>query len=813
MSKASQITFNGGEYTEFMDPRVDVSKYAKGCRKLENFYPLPFGAAMSRPGTVHGGTAKYSDKTCRLMPFTFSTTTTFDIELGHEYMRFWKDQEIVNAPTPSGWVTGTDYTVDTYVTSGSISYRCIVAHTAAAFNTDLTALKWEESTALEVTSPYQENELYQVQFRQVQDVVYITHPAHAIRKLTRYADNHWSLAAVGWDDEFNYPPLDAMNTTTTTVAISAPAATRYAKGEVVTLTASTGLFTSNQVGEMMMVGHYRDDVVIKTTPHEVAGLVFPDYSDSIYVLGDWSFQTEGTDNFLVALEESEDNATWRTKRSYDVVGTSRNILATGTEQAPKYFRIRVTSRENPPVGLGAVTIEVADPFVPGLVKITAVANDLSATATIVDPPHSAAATTYWKEQFFSTRKGHPRALCFHRNRLCLGSTDVWISQPGNYENFRSRNDADSGFRVALNKTGSPFVQWMEDLRELRIGTTQAEAVVISENQNEAFSYANYRVRWDSNYGSKHLPAETINGTALFLQPEGRTLRYQALTGIENYYDANTLTTLADHIAGEGIVETAYQRQRYPTYHGVRSDGQVASLLYEESQNIQAWHRMVTDGSVESISVTPRPDEEDRVGYVVKRTLGGTSTRHIEFKALNQYRTLQDNTIEDMWFVDDGIRFTYSSPTSTITGLGHLEGVQVAVLGDGAKMSERVVSSGSITLDYPCSKVLVGRPYDMTLEPMHLESSSVIGRTKNISGAIVRLWRSGAALIRTGQEEWTSMEQPPNLLDTAPSLYTGDFEKSHVSGVWGRNVGIEVKGRSPLPLNVQAITLEFEIGRG
>lgn len=800
MPKVSQISFNGGEYTEFMDPRVDVAKYSKGCRTFENLYPLPFGGAMARPGTVHGGEAKYSDKVARLLPFSFSTTTTFDIEMGENYFRFWKDQAQVDAPTPSAWVTDTSYEVDDYVTESSVTYRCIVDHTSGTFATDLAANRWEVLSILEVTSDYAEADLYAIQRAQVQDVVYLVHPDYPLSKLTRLADDDWSLSKVDWSEDINYPPLANRNTTSTTITPSGTSGT-------ITLTASDDLFTADQAtnGDLMMIGHYRDDTSVSLT------ISAPAIGNSIYVLGDWSFQTTGIGKVVVTLEESEDNTTWTTKRQYTVDGTANNVLTTGTEQSPKYLRANCTSYTGGSGGQKAI-IEVSDPFVPGLVKITQFNSATSVTATVIENLHSTDATTEWAEQFFSDRRGHPRAVCFHRNRLCLGSSEIWLSQPGNYENFRTRNDADSGFKIALNRSGSPFVQWLQDLRELRVGTTQAEAVVIPENDNEVFSYSNYRVRWDSNYGSKHLQAESVNGTCLFLQPEGKTLRYQALTGIEDYYDANTLTTLADHIAGNGIIQTGYQRQPYPTYHGVREDGQLASLLYEESQDVQSWYRMVTDGGIESVSITPRPDEEDRVAYLVKRDVNGSTKRHIEFKALNQYRTLQDSEIESMWFVDDGIEITGSDMT-TLTGLDHLEGVEVAILADGAKVSGHTVSGGQVTLSTPCDKAIVGRSYNYTLEPMYLESQGIMGQSKNISGAIVRLWRSGNLQAKTGTEEWSQMEFPAATLDTAPPLYTGDTDKVHLSGEWSRNVGITLQGSSPLPVNIMAITLEFEVGRG
>ena len=800
MPKTSQLSFNGGEFTEFMDPRVDVAKYGKGCRTLENFYVLPFGSALARPGTVHGGPTKNQARKARLHPFSFSTTTTFDIEVGHEYLRFWKDQAQVNAPTPSAWVTATAYEVDDYVLEGGITYRCIVGHTAGVFATDLAAVKWEALEILEVTSPYQEEHLYELQFEQVQDVVYIAHASYPIKKLVRYADDDWRLESVSFEGEYDYPPLTPRNfDETKTIAIGAGYDT---KGSSVTLTASVSMFTENQVGDTLMIGHVRDE----TTIRHVVTATGP--SSSIYVLGDWSFQTVGTGTFKVTLEESIDNATWINRRQYDIKGTENNALVTSSEQTPKYFRINITDYTHPG---GTVILEVSDALVPGLVRITGYTSGTVLTAKVIEPFHSGDATYRWAEQFFSARRGYARAVCISANRLCIGSTDVWLSQPGNYENFRTRNDADSGFSIAIRRSGSPFVQWMEDLRGLRVGTTQAEAVIVPESTTEVLSYSNYLVRWDTNYGSKYMRATPVNGTAFFLQPEGRTLRSQELTGIEEYYDANSLTLLADHILGRGLVQTAFQRQRYPTFHGVRTDGQVASLTYEASQDVKAWHRMVTDGAIESISVTPRPDEEDRVAYIVNRTINGSTVRHVEFKALDQYRTLQDSDLPNMWYVDDGMKFEGSGLT-TITGLSHLEGATVAVLTDGAAIPERVVTGGSITLDYPADVVIVGLPYEMTLIPMFLESSAIMGQSKHVAAAIVRLWRSGSAKVRINDGDFSRLAMPANEWNDAPPLQTGDSEKVVIGSDWNRNVSVELVGRSPLPLNIQAITLEFEVGR-
>jgi hypothetical protein len=342
-----------------------------------------------------------------------------------------------------------------------------------------------------------------------------------------------------------------------------------------------------------------------------------------------------------------------------------------------------------------------------------------------------------------------------------------------------------------------------------VGTNLAEGVIVPENTSEAFGYNNYDLRWDTNHGSNKLRAEAINGTVLYLQQEGRTLRNQEITGVEDYYSSNAETTLADHILEGGVTQTAYQRQRYPTWHGVRKDGELASMLYEKNQNIFAWYRRKTDGEIESISVNPRADEEDQVCYIVKRSVNGSTVRNVEYVKIGQYRGLQNDETSEMWFVDDGIRVEGSGMTS-VSGLSHLEGETVAILCDGAKIAERTVSGGSVSLDYPTDIAIIGRPYEYTVIPMFVESQGTMGATKKITNAIVRLWKSGTCKMRINQGDWSTLSFPNLQSSNAPILQTGDSAKVSVNGDWSRNTAIEIKGRSPLPLNVQAITLEFQV---
>lgn len=83
-------SFNAGELSPLLTAREDLSKYQSGCSLMENMIPLPQGGAQKRPGTIYVAESKNNTK-IRLLPFEYSTTQSYIIELGNQYMRFYTD--------------------------------------------------------------------------------------------------------------------------------------------------------------------------------------------------------------------------------------------------------------------------------------------------------------------------------------------------------------------------------------------------------------------------------------------------------------------------------------------------------------------------------------------------------------------------------------------------------------------------------------------------------------------------------------------------------------------------------------------------
>ena len=139
--------FTAGELSPRLDGRTDLQKYFQGCKTLQNMVIHPHGGATRRPGTKFIAETK-SNGEARLIPFEFSTTQTYVLEFGNTYMRVYKDGgQVLNS-----------------------------------------------GTIVEISTPYSAAEANELKFTQSADVLYIVHPSHQPRKLSRSSHTSWSLS-------------------------------------------------------------------------------------------------------------------------------------------------------------------------------------------------------------------------------------------------------------------------------------------------------------------------------------------------------------------------------------------------------------------------------------------------------------------------------------------------------------------------------------------------------------------------------------------------------------------------------------------
>jgi len=198
-----QTNLTAGELSPLLALRVDFGKYANGVAAQENYLNLPQGGVTRRDGTAFVAEVKDSTKATRLIPFEFSTTQAYILEVGDQYMRFYRDNGRIESPP---------------------------------------------GTPVEIATTYLEAELFDLHFAQSADTLYITHPLHAPAKLTRTSHTAWTLTDITFlDGPYFDENLTTPNSAKSTITLTPSAAT----GSGITITASSAIFVSTDVGRFI----------------------------------------------------------------------------------------------------------------------------------------------------------------------------------------------------------------------------------------------------------------------------------------------------------------------------------------------------------------------------------------------------------------------------------------------------------------------------------------------------------------------------------------------------------------------------------
>ncbi|HDZ25119.1 hypothetical protein LCGC14_0359670 [marine sediment metagenome] len=90
--------FQSGELTPYLDGQVGLQEYSSGAKTMENFFPREQGPVSNRSGFRYVAETKTSAKQSRIIPFEFSTTQAYIIELGDLYARFFANEGQIQDP-------------------------------------------------------------------------------------------------------------------------------------------------------------------------------------------------------------------------------------------------------------------------------------------------------------------------------------------------------------------------------------------------------------------------------------------------------------------------------------------------------------------------------------------------------------------------------------------------------------------------------------------------------------------------------------------------------------------------------------------
>lgn len=666
MANIAVISVNAGELSPQIDARSDVRKYSSGCRSLRNMLPRIYGGAERRPGTKYIASVKTSSLKVRLEPFQYSDTIAYIAEFGEQYVRFYYDGgRVVGSGEPTAWADDTAYIVGQFVTYSSVIYRCLVAHTSDAetdetgdhekpiinFTDWVTADLDNGLPIVETPTPYQESDLFELQFRQSADVMWIVHPEYAPRKLTRTTATTFDLSTIAFNNGPFLKRNDLANDDDVTIT---PSATT---GDII-LTASAAVFDPKHIslpGALFKLTQPRVNTDTSGS-HAHGSAVNPGVIGSaIDVKGSFSFNTHGTWTKTVKLERNENEEGWETYRTF-ISNNDRNIQYTGTENADNVqYRINVTASTS---GTVNADITVNSSTQSGIARITAYTSSTVVSATVITDFASTEASLRWAEGAWSAYQGYPAAFTFFEGRAVYAGTPkspqtVWLSASDDFENFEEGTDDDDSFSRTLSSDKINLIRWASALEALVLGTIGGEWRIRATSLDEQITPTNVNIRQQTPYGSKKIQPMPVGDAVLFVDYVGRKIRELTFSDEKQKFVAPDLTALAEHITLTGITTIAHQRNPDSIVWSTLVDGSLLSMTYERAQNVVAWATHPVGGEdvvVESVAVIPGT-AEDEVWISVARTVDTDTVRYIEQL---QPRVAVD--MEDLFFVDSGLTF-------------------------------------------------------------------------------------------------------------------------------------------------------------
>ena len=318
------LGFTAGELSPWLDARIDLQAYQRGAGRLCNFTVLPYGGIKRRRGTRAVDYLECREGVPRLVPFRYSESDVLMLVFSPGTMLAYKDAWAVRTPDER------DY------------FRLTIPWTTA-------------------------EQINSLRFTQVNDVLFVTCPTHPVVKLSRLADNQWTVetlvpepyprasyapnaaalhVSLGTDGATAALELDAGGGSAFTSAMAGaeylladadiPERTYFRNESLAATVTACPNLSSAQVAHGAMVyvtdssnmrRYYTCRAAFDAERHFVSGKTSPaDYPQHfmpgimrladgkpIEVCGDWEIATHG-----------EWNATWELRRSYDSAGDANN---------------------------------------------------------------------------------------------------------------------------------------------------------------------------------------------------------------------------------------------------------------------------------------------------------------------------------------------------------------------------------------------------------------------------------------------------------------------------------------------------------
>ncbi len=689
--------------------------------------------------------------------------------------------------------------------SSTVAYMMEFGNLFASFFFDGALL---DGDGAPIATPYLEADLPELNFRQVGDVIWITHPEYKPRKLSRTSVTTFSLDVI----TFTKGPFLIRNDILNGDGVTMKYTGTLTKDAVGTLISSVAHFESGHIGALFELTHPRSltDAKVSTTGASD--------SSALDIKGNWTFNTHGTWTGTATIQRQQASNGFEVFRTF-IANGDRNIQFTSTEREDN-VQFKIVTEAGMSAAFSA-DLTANTSTTQGIVRIDSITNTTTAVCTVLAlmGGTSADTTLRWAEGAWSGVQGYPKSIVFFNDRaVYAGRQSGWLSEVSDYEDFGEGLFNADPFSIFLT-TGNE-IMWVDTVDNVIVfGTTGKPWTLQSNKVGTVLTPSNFTLEEQSGFGSADIQGVKINNAIIFVDFVQKKLMEFGFNSQEQKYVVNEITVLAEHMTATSTI-TWLSHQENPEsiiWFGM-TDGTLHSFTYQRDQNVLAYANHPTDGDVRSGAIIPGTNE-DEVWLSTERDISGGTVTCIERMTV---RRITDE--DDAHFVDCGVIYD-STPATEITGLDHLDGETVAILADGEVVTPQVVSSGQITLSTAASVVHVGLPFTPFVKPMRLDTETSAGSSHGTIKKIPELVLSilDSKNVSFGVDSTNQFDVDltlPELEDNGEidGLFTGDVTV-HLDAGFSIEDSILISSGStsnvtdPTPLTVRAIVARLdETGR-
>lgn len=868
-----QPSLAGGEVGPNMAGRVDLAKYRTAVRLARNHFVDYRGGLPNRSGTQFCARARASEAVSgvagrpRLIPFTFSTLQAYVLEFGNRYMRVYMDGASVLEPSFA--ITGAtqaspcqltavghDFAAgDTVFVSGVVGMTglndgtYLVAGTGTnvltlkdldgnPFNTIAMGAYVSGGTVARVftlATPYAVADLPLVKFTQSADTMTLTHPSYAPNDLTRSQHWAWTLTAITFAAKIQ-PPM-----VLTATAVLGGGSTSYQY--VVTSVSASGE-ESNASPVLGLIGCKTFAQGTATTPQAITC--------------DWSTSAvAGAVSYNIYRAPEVPNGAPPAGSLFGLIGSTAGMSFTDTNFLPNFSQ-GPPQHQNPLAGNNPGCVDYFQQrktFAASLAQPETLWTTKSGNYTNMDTSNpsrddDALTATLSAKQVNAIKHLVPMPT----GLVILTSSGAWlysgggtgtavqpitpsnqVAQPQSFNGcsdlpplvinydilFNQARGAyvrDLSFNYFLNNytgtdmsvlashlfTGHVLMEWCwaEEPHKI-IWAVRDDGVLLSLTylkEQDVYGWCHHDTAGDFFRSVASIPEGQENAVYVVVQ--------RSVQNGWRYYVERLHTRDMGGDATRGIpadVRLAWFVDCGLAYPLTQPAATLTPPALTASSNSMGTPSFTGSGSFQTdAAVTVKAGD-------VLEINGGVGTVTVGCTAGTSFTATMTQPMLNLLPAPSG-SWSCTTPISTVSGLGHLEGRTVAILEDGNVQPRQSVTNGTIALQQPGTRITIGLPMQAQGRTLGIDvgEPTIQGKRKNINSVTVRVQDTRGLKLGPDFNSLTLMKEGGGPYANPIPLQTRD-ERLNIANKWQVPGELYWQQDDPLPCTILALIPEIVVG--